>query len=184
MIVDVVGGGTVAAFVGVFVWLTLVQSDGTALEVSGLRHAVKAARQDLARTRATRDRLLTELASRQAELAKTGRLPDQAPVDEYFQTLSQLAASHALRVVSHQPRSSRSYPGLFEQRYAYQVTGSALDLVHFFRAIEGTEYWADVSHFKVDRGRGPAGASSGLRTADLTLSLFSALPTGPAQDSG
>ena len=182
LILDLLGGCTVAAFLLVFLWLTFVQSNGTASQVKELRRIVQTVHQDLGHARATRDRLQTVLESRQAELSRTGQLPSETPVDEYFQTLSRLAAWHRLRVVRHNPLSSRSYPGLFERRYAYEVWGTMPDLARFFRAIENTDYWADVSFFRIDHGPGHGAANE--RMALLTISLFSAPPAQDTVDKG
>jgi hypothetical protein len=182
LVLDLIGGCTLAAFLLVFLWLTFVRSDGTASQVKELRRVVQTVRQDLGQAMATRDQLRGVLADRQEELAKTGQLPEQTPVDEYFQTLSRLAEKHHLRVVRQNPLPSRSYPGLFERRYAYEVSGAMPDLTRFFRAIEDTDYWADVSFFKIDNGRGRG--SPNERGAVLIISLFSALPADDAADTG
>jgi hypothetical protein len=61
-------------------------------------------------------------------------------------------------------------------RYAYEITGAMPDIARFFRAVEQTEFWADISFLKVDQGAGPLQAGSARRVASLTISLFSALP--------
>jgi hypothetical protein len=124
------------------------------------------------------------LKERQVELATSGQLPAQIPIEEYFQTLSRLAGRHHLRVVRHNPLGPRSYPGLLEQRYAYEVIGTMPDIARFFRAIEDAEFWADISYLKIDGGPPSAdqgGEPTDERDAILTISLFSA---APAEQSG
>jgi len=91
---------------------------------------------------------------------------------------------HGLRIVKHHPLSARQYPDLLEQRYAYEVTGSLPDLVEFLKSIENTDFWADVSHLKVDRGKRRKDAVSDERNAALTISLFSALTSQTPSDKG
>ncbi len=175
--IDAVGGSITTVFVLVFLWLVLVQSRAATSDAKQLGQAVQSTRTNLAQVRATCDRLRTSLADRQAELLRTGRLPDHPPVEEYFQTLSELAAQNQLRVVRHNPLPSRTYSGLFEQRFAYEVMGSAPNVISFLWAIEHTDFWADVSYFKIDKGRIPVNGGVNQRAAVLTISLFSALPT-------
>jgi hypothetical protein len=87
-------------------------------------------------------------------------------------------------VVRHNPLGPRSYPGLLEQRYAYEVMGRVADLARFLRDVEDAEFWADISYLKIDGGPPSAdqgGEPNGERDALLTISLFSA---ARAEESG
>ncbi len=180
-VVDIVGGCTVAACLLGFIWLTMIRPDRTRSRISELTHVLRQARLDRAVLETVRDKQGVILQGHQARLAKTGQLPPDAPIEEYFQILSSLASEHQLRVVGHKPLGRRNYPGLLEQRYTYEVTGSLPDLVLFLRAIEDADFWADVSYLSIDRGRQAAGSASTERLAALTISLFSAV-AGEAQD--
>ncbi|MGB2984559.1 MAG: hypothetical protein WBE26_01640 [Phycisphaerae bacterium] len=183
-IIDMLGGCTVAACLLGFVWLTVVRGDQTAGELKALTRLIHTARQDVRAVRAARDRQRALLEDRQTALADRGHLPTQVPIEEYFQTLSTLASRHRLRVIQNNPLAERRYPGLLEQRYAYEVTGSLPDLVGFLQSIESTDFWADVSYLKVVRGVGPEEAVSDKRVALLTLSLFAALQADVPSESG
>ena len=182
--IDALGGSITAVFVLVFLWLVLIQNRATTSEVKQLGLTVQTARNGFAQVRGACDRLRASLASHQDELQRTGQLPDQPPVEEYFQTLSELASRNQLRVVGHSPLASRTYPGLLEQRFAYEVVGSAPDLISFLVAIEHTDFWGDVSYFTIDKGRPSAGGVVNRRAAALTISLFSAPPITVEGDGG
>ncbi len=179
-VIDVMGGCAVAACLLGFIWLTMIRPDRTRTEISELTRLLQQARQDRRALRIARNEQSAILQSHQARLARTGQLPTDAPIEEYFQTLSVLASEHRLRVVRHKPLTSRSYPGLLEQRYTYEVTGSLPDLVLFLKAIEDADFWADVSYLAIDRGHRAADSASADRLAALTISLFSAA-TGEAR---
>ncbi|MFH1107979.1 MAG: hypothetical protein V1790_02105 [Planctomycetota bacterium] len=188
LLLDVLGAATLAACLLTSAWLTLFHSDHAVGELRDLRQTINSAAQDLSSLRAAADRQRATLKERQAELATHGQLPAHVPVEEYFQNLSRLAALHRLRVVRHNPLTSRSYPGLLEQRFAYEVMGTMPDLARFFRAIEEADFWADVSYLKIDGGPRQAAArdqggsvpTTDERVASLTISIFSA----PRADGG
>ena len=183
-LIDIVGACILIGALGVFVWLTTVRSGQSAAELDSLKGQIQAAQQDVGTLRAARDRQRAVLADRQAQLAKTGRLPLDTPIEEYFQTLSRIAAQHQLRVIRHNPLTPRRYPGLLEHRYAYELTGSTPDLLRFLKWIEDSDFWADVSYLTVDRGPGPKDAPSNGRVARLAISLFSALPSDTPSPGG
>ncbi len=182
--IDLLGACALGVCVLAFGWLTVLRGDDVSANNADLTGAIQTAKRDLARYRSVRDRQRVILADRRAELASGGRLPDQAPIERYFQTLSTLAAQHRLRVRSHHPVSPRHYSGLLELRYAYELSGSMPDITRFFRSVEGTEFWADISFLKLDQGPGPPREGSSRRVASLTVSLFSALPVKPEEDEG
>ena len=184
LVIDAAGAAIVAVCVLVSVWLTAVRPDGAKSEITGLTRLIQAAQKDLIDQRAACDHQRAVLADRSAELAESGHLPEQTPLEEYFRTLSDLAARHQLRVVRQNPLSSRRYPGLLEQRFAYEKTGSTPDLVHFFKAIETIDFWADISYLKVESGQSPYGRTPSDRVATLTLSLFSVLPSNGSASDG
>lgn len=183
-IVDVMGAGTVAACLTGFVWVIAIHNSQTTSEIATLKKSVRSAQQELRSLGIARDQQAAVLESRQAELTETGQLPPEAPVERYFQTLSTLATEHSLRIVRHNPLSPRAYPGMLEQRYAYDVTGSMPDLMRFLRSIEETAFWADVSYLKINRGNGAEDIAVHGRVAELTISLFSALPAETSSDEG
>lgn len=182
--IDFVGGCAVAGCVFAFGWLTMIRGDDVSVQIADLTRTVQTAKQELAVLRVVRDRRRVQLAHRRAELASRPRLPDHTPVEQYFQTLSVLAGQHRLRVRSHHPVSPRRYPGLLELRYAYELSGTMPDIIRFFRAVEETEFWADISFVKIQQGSGPPGGGSPQRVASLTISMFSALPVETDLDEG
>jgi hypothetical protein len=147
-------------------------------EVKRLAQVISEARQDRRALETARDQQRVMLERNEAELAERGHLPDRAPVETYFRTLSAMALEHNVRVVRYNPLATRQYTGLLERRYAYEVTGSLPDLVRFLQAIEDTEYWADVSYMKLERGVGTEEVAANSRVAVLTISLF----TTPQED--
>ncbi len=187
---DVLGGSLVMACAVGFIWLVAVGSDRTSEEMTQLRQRIGHARRDLEALNLAQVQQQAVLKENEEKLAKGGRLPIHAPVEEYFRSLSAMAAQHHIRVLGHRPLASRRYPGLVEQLYAYEVTGSTGDIVRFLKAIEDAEFWADVSYLKVDghgaadvhAGFDPRGASE-IRRAALTISLFSAPPQEPSSET-
>ena len=184
LLIDLVGGSVVAACVLASGWLVLVQTERTRAEVNGMAKLARVARQDLAALHRGHAQQQSRLAQGRAELAERGQLPDQTPVEEYFQTLSELAGRHHLRMLRNNPVDPRQYPGLLEQRYTCAVTGTMPDFVRFFRAIEDTGFWADISYFQISSGSGPELEGSNVRSAELTISLFSALPVETPAENG
>jgi hypothetical protein len=182
--VDIAGGTMVAACVLAAVWLTAVRGDDVKSEIVELRRVIQTSQDDLASLRAAHDRQHTTLAQREVELGENGHLPEQTPIEEYFQMLSNLAAQHRLHVVRNNPLSARQYPGLLEQRFVYEVTGTLPDLVRFIEAIDHSKFWADIGYLKLDSGRGVRAQAPDERVATLTLSLFSALPSAASTGSG
>ena len=184
LVIDFLGACAVGACVFAFGWLAMVRGDDVSVEITDLTRVVQAAKQDLATTRSVRDRRRILLTNRRAELASSGRLPDQAPVERYFERLSTLAALHQLRVRSHRPLSPRHYPGLLELRYAYDLSGAVPDITRFLRAVEETEFWADIGFIKLERRPGSPLAGPTECVASLTFSLFSALPVETDSEEG
>ena len=185
-IIDVIGGTVIAACAVGFFWLLAVGSDRTRTEIAQLKRSVSKALAEVRSVQASQSRHEATLREYKSELAVSGQLPTQAPIDEYFRLLSTMATEHGLRVLRHNPLPARSYPGLLEQRYRYEVAGSTRGVIRFLEAIERTDFWADVSYLKIDAGSQRGGPSFSdqsspvdTRQALLTISLFSA----PSQDA-
>ena len=175
-IVDLIGGGTAAACVCGLVWLTILRSDPTSAEIQNLSRAVRTARLQLAALDAEQERQQNLFEDHQARLSTRGRLPDEAPVEDYFRALSRLATEHSLRVLRHSPLGSRSYPGLVEHRHTYEVAGSIPNLMLFLHGVESANYWADIGYLQIDASTGAHVEDPQMRVARLTFSLFSAPP--------
>ena len=182
--VDLACGSALALCVGVFLWLTVIRNDTTSTEIGRLKRTVDEARRDLASLRAVRDEQRALLLTRKTELSETGQLPDELAMVEYFQAVSRIAAGHSLRVIRHKPVLPRRYPGLFEQRFEYELSGSLPDLVRFLSAVEETDFWADIGYLEVAGGPGVSAPGSADKHAVLTFSLFSALPDDPVPEKG
>ena len=184
LLLDALGASLSGAGLLAALWMTFFHSEHATTELRDFTQMISSATQNLATLRSAGDGQRATLKERQVELATSGQLPAQIPIEEYFQTLSRLTIQHHLRVVRHNPLGPRSYPGLLEQRYAYEVIGTLPDLVRFLRAIEDAEFWADISYLKIDGGPPSAdqsGEPTGERDALLTISLFSA---ARAEESG
>lgn len=175
-IVDLIGGGTAAACVCGLVWLTILRSDPTSAEIQNLSRAVRTARLQLAALDAEQERQQNLFEDHQARLSTRGRLPDEAPVEDYFRALSRLATEHSLRVLRHSPLGSRSYPGLVEHRHTYEVAGSIPNLMLFLHGVESANYWADIGYLQIDASPSAHTEDLQMRVARLTFSLFSAPP--------
>ena len=190
VVVDAAGGACVAACVAAFIWLTLVRPQSPATTIRTLSLSVAELRSELVGFKALRDQEQSLVAARKAELADRGHLPDKPPVEEYFQTFARLAARHGLQVRSQTPLHSRAYPGLLEQRYVCEVVGPVSGIVRFLRAIEDTDFWADVSYLKIENRspqnnrRGSNASTSNAAFARLTISLFSAPAVSESSAAG
>ncbi len=179
-IIDLLCGCALALCLLGFIWLTVIRENHTKAEIGELNQFIREARKDHRVLQAASHKQSVLLTKRRSELAETDELPADMPVEQYFQTLSSIASDHRLRVVRQNPLPSRRYPGLLEQRYAYEVSGSFPALARFLKSIEDADFWADVSYLKIDRGGGPKDVARNERVAVLTLSLFSAPePDGP-----
>ena len=184
LLIDAVGVSVVAACVLGAVWMAFIRNDDAAAEIRQLRASIRDARQDLTHLLTTREEQDALLAQSKAELEQRGRLPEQTPIEDYFQTLTTLSNRYHLRVLRQNPLASRQYPGLLEQRYAYVLAGSMPDLTRFLWAVEETDFWADISYFKIENRPGRGTEGSKARVAELTLSLFSAVEVETATDNG
>ena len=89
--IDVIGGGLVAACLVGFVWTAAVHNKQTGVQIRELRAMTRAAHREAAAVEVALARQRLVLAERQKTLATTGQLPAEAPVEEYFQTLSKIA---------------------------------------------------------------------------------------------
>lgn len=174
-LIDGAGLTVVVAIVTSAVWLFAIRGEQTRGQIRTLVRVTAAARGDLEVLRQERGARARLLSHRQRELSTQGRLPTGTSVESYFQELSALALQNGLRVVRHNPLMARSYPGLLEQRFAYEVVGTLSDLGQFFKAIERSDFWADVSYLRIGDGHGKRRSKqAATRTALLTISIFSA----------
>jgi outer membrane murein-binding lipoprotein Lpp len=174
-LIDALGAAILGGCVLGCAYLVFMRGDQTALEINELTAQINTASRDLSAVRTARDVQRNILKQQQVEMGAGRQLPASIPLEEYFQALSRLAVQHHLRVVRQNPLSPREYPGLLEQRYAYEVSGSMPDMVRFFKSIEEADFWADIAFLKIDGVEPGPGVASRDRLAILTLSLFSAL---------
>ena len=174
IVTDVVGAGMLAVCLVTSVWFLFVRSDETTREISVLRSRVGDVRQELTSVRQLVEKKSSELITTRRELDATGQLPSRTPVDQYSQTVLDLAARFRLRVIRQNPVAPRTYPGLLEQRYAYELHGATRRFVAFFAAVEQTNFWADICYLRFDNGGTSGPDSSDDRVASFTVSLFSA----------
>lgn len=178
MAIDGLCGAIAASFLALGLWSGLVEQPDeghSAREISADLSAAKSEAAGLRAALAEQERLAERW---QKELAAVGPMPDQIPAEEYLQTLSALAGENRLSVLRQAPMSSREYPGLLEQRFAYEVAGEMNNLARFLLAVERSACWTDISYLKVEPGK--EAANTGERTALLTFSVFS---TGRTTDA-
>ena len=179
VVIDLLGGAVVAGCLIASATLIAARLQSGESVTAAPARMIEAAQRDLAALNAAVDRQRAIVEQRRVELEVSGQLPDRTPTEAYFRKLSELAREHHVRVISSKPVFSREYPGLLEQRYAYDVAGPTIDLLSFLRAIETTEFWADVSYLQIQAGRPVAGSRENDRVASMTLSLFSVAPQEP-----
>jgi hypothetical protein len=176
-LVDLAGGMALACLLAASGWLGLVRGRETVADLKGAAAEVASRRRDLASLQSVATRQRTTLAEKEKQLAQSGRLPHETPTEEYFEFLSMLAAQHQLRILKHNPMPSQEYPGLREDRFAFDVVGTFPNLVLFFQGIESSPYWADVSYLRVSSTAPDGGGQTApSAVANLTVSLFSAPP--------
>ncbi len=182
-VVDLIGGAFLLACLGGTAWFSVLRNEDTSGELVRLRRQIVVVRQALAALRAERDHERLELRDRERQLRESGALPSRVPVEQYFQTLATLAARFRLQVLRQNPLPHRTYPGLLERRYTYEVSGSMPDIERFLRALERTEFWADVAFLKIT-GSSAAGNPADSRVASLTISVFSAVSSTDESGQG
>lgn len=180
--IDIAGGALAAMLLLTAAWLVVVRYPQASASMEELDRSIASAERDRAGLVATKRQQVETVRARSAHLAERGLLPDLPPIEEYLQLLTRLAHQHQLSVVGHSPSAPRNYPGLLEQRYAYEVTGSSMDIIRFLSAIERQEQWCDVSHLVIDASRTKPGDKPATTSAALTISLFSSPPA--AQNRG
>lgn len=154
-------------------WLLLVQTQDTTAALRSVQTLIASAEADLRMAEATSKRQRAARIGLQSSLDSVGRLPEETPIEDYFRELSRLAARHRVRIILQSPLSPRRYPGLLEERFAYEVTAATADLVAFLAAIERTNFWADVSYLVLRNDSSPDGDRR-MSIGSLTFSLFSA----------
>ncbi|MCH9003020.1 MAG: hypothetical protein IIC02_10640 [Planctomycetes bacterium] len=174
IVTDVLGAGVLAGCLVASVWFLFVQSNATTREIGVLRSRAGDVRRELTSVRQLAEQKSSERTATRRELDATGQLPTRTPVDQYSQTVLDLAARFGLRVIRQNPVAPRTYPGLLEQRYAYELHGATRDFVAFFAAVEQTNFWADISYLRLTDGGTSGPNSSDDRVASFTVSLFSA----------
>ncbi|MCH8150358.1 MAG: hypothetical protein IH987_20670 [Planctomycetes bacterium] len=174
IVTDVVGAGVLAACLVTSIWFLFVRSSETTREISVLRNRAGSVRRDLTSVRQLAEQKRAELTAIRKKLDATGQLPTRTPVDQYSQTVLDLAARFRLRVIRQNPVAPRTYPGLLEQRYAYEIRGATGDFIAFFAAVEQTDFWADISYLRFGDGGTSGADSANDRIASFTVSLFSA----------
>jgi hypothetical protein len=181
-VIDLSGGAALTALLAAVAYCAFVEGRSAQAELSSAAADVATFKRDLVGLHNVASRHRASLAEKENLLARTGQLPAHTPTEEYFGYLSSLAMRHNLKILRQNPIPAQSYAGLREDRFAFDVVGGFSDLVEFFRAIESSPYWADVSYLRVTalRQEGAQPRAAGARAiANLTLSLFSA-PHEPA----
>lgn len=177
LIIDIAGCSVVVTCMLGMLWFTTIRASQHSQEWTRLNHIRQTTHNQLAQTNNQCQQERMKALAIEQDMIHTGKLPTTPPVENYFQTLSMLAKQHHLRVLRHNPLTGRNYHGLNEQRFLYEITGTLPDLTKFFKAIESTDYWADISYLKIDQGHGMYRSMSKQRVAQLTISMFSSANT-------
>lgn len=167
--IDLVGGALLVLMAAVFLSMTVFAQDDTVAQIDTMERSIAEARRSLALVRANMDQSRARLRLNQRRMASQGRLPEAAPVDDYFRFLSSVATQNHLTVRNQIPLGEREYPGLKETPFTYEVAGSWPDLIRFLKAIENAPYWADVGYLTIH----PLAEHPEVRRAQLTVCLFS-----------
>jgi hypothetical protein len=181
-VVNGMGAALVAVCLVCASWVVIVRTDQVTDQGRDINVELEAARQDLVQLRESCDRQRVLIAHRERELKERGKLPSKPPVEAYFQALARLTALHGLNVRAHRPSGQRTYPGLVEQRFAYELTGPVDDLVRFLAAMEQSEYWCDVSYLSLEEGASADAHADPIPVAQLTISMFYEPETKSPQD--
>ena len=171
--ITVLGALCAITCISISAWLFLVRGEQVDELVRELRVAVRRSHERVATLRRQTEHEQVTLEALQQERSLGGGLPREAPVEAYFGALSDAATGLGLRVLRHQPLSGRSYEGLRESRFVFDVAGATADLLRLLRWVENAPFWADVGYLSVEGGssRHEPGTE---RTAQLVISLFSA----------
>lgn len=174
-LIDALGALALTACLGGVVWLTGLRHNSARQENAALRAQLQADRQTLATMKLAVERQQSKLNAGLRQLEISGRLPQESPIEEYFQSLAVTAARSGLHVLSQTPAETRIYPGLTEKCFSYEITGTIQSILSFLQSVEHTPYWADVSYLKIDQGDAAGTGPDVRRSAALTLSLFAAV---------
>jgi len=183
--IDVLGSAAVAVCVLVSAWLFFVRADEASASLRTLTGQVSDARRDLASIGRIMAEQQARLVRKRGHLESTGQLPTQTPIESYSQEVLELAARHELRVIRQIPVEAKTYPGLIEQRYSYEMTGTTGNILDFLIAIEESSFWADIGYLRLEDGTKSRQDKIARRKASFTVSLFSA-PSGdtPSEETG
>lgn len=160
-------------------WVFFVRIEQTHERIKAFSEHVQATQREARTLRTSLGDLRARIVQTHAALEDSGQLPAKAPVEEYFRSLSNLAAKLDLQVMRNSPHGERHYPGLMEERYSFDVAGTTDAVMRFLQGIERSEYWADVGYLKISSGAVGITPKPALRSANLILSLFS---TGSVSD--
>jgi len=178
MLIDIAGASLLAAWLFALLSMTVLRDDSVADEIRSLKRSIAETSRSLAVAQSQLDRSRDQLHSNRELLRERGKLPDTAPVDEYFQFLSGIADRHELSILSQIPIGDRTYPGLRERRFAYTISGSLPRIVAFFRDVESSSYWADIGYLTIHPSRVTGSTGAAASEAQLTICLFSAKSAG------
>lgn len=171
-VVNGMGAALVAVCLVSASWVLIVRTDQFTDQGRNLNEELEAARRDLVQLRESCERQRGIIARRELDMQERGRLPHQPPVEAYFQTLARLSAEHGLSVRAHRPAGQRTYPGLVEQRFTYELTGPVEKLAQFMAAMERSEYWCDIGFLALEEGTSADPGAAPAPVAHLTISMF------------
>ncbi len=174
LLIDMTGASLLLAWFCAVLSMTVLRNDTVADDIKDLKRSIAQAKQQVAVLRTRLGRSCNQAQINRNTLSQRGKLPDIAPVEAYFQFLSERAETLGLRILNQYPTGERNYAGLRERRYAYTISGSLPRIVRFFKAVESSEYWADIGYLKIHPPRASQSDDMMAREAQLTVCLFSA----------
>lgn len=181
--IDVVGSAVLTMLILACAWLLTMRFREQSDAMATFNAELTRAQSDLTALRVVHERQAEQLRLRQVEVATSGWLPDRAPVESILKSIGEAASQRELTVVAQKPLPARTYPGVREERYAYDVVGGTDGIAAFLGDIEQGSWWCDVSFLSVESIT--EDVPPRVR-ASLTLSLFSSIPVvtpAPGHDS-
>lgn len=176
--IDLVGGVLVGACVALGAWFAFGPPRQAAAEVEETRYQAEMLEGELHTLWTSLQTARARLDQMRARVSELGALPSQSPIEKDLDTIAELARSHDLIISEVAPHSTVEYPGLRELQYTIKGAGSFVDWLAFFQEFEQRDFWADITHVKIEAATAPARASSPVASMTLTISFYSAATEG------
>lgn len=186
IVIHLIGGSVFLAALVSLLLLTLPGHSTYQDDIVDLRSSIQNGLDEYKMLSRQRDFLEVRLSNLRIQLKDLSTLSRNLPMTEYMNQLSHSALNHGLKVTSHAPLPPRTYSGLLERPFTFELTGNYVNLLRFLMEVESMDAWADISHLKIDTPRARARVNHNNRSALLTFSLFSSMmkPTHDLKEPG